>query len=184
MTSAALIVGAATAVACGDSKDESQSAAADTTAAQAAPAATTPAPAAPASTQGQAAPPASDDPEAKAYELYKRYSAQGTVRLAAISLGTPGIVQVKPKGIKYHWDHYYPKGTVVTLKARDTKAARFIQWSGVCTGTKRTCTVKMDALYRTVAGFDYNAKGAKTLKSSSPLLKPGTTDGSPGASAG
>jgi pyruvate/2-oxoglutarate dehydrogenase complex dihydrolipoamide acyltransferase (E2) component len=182
MASAVIVLGALAGVGCGDSDDDGQSAAANTTAAKPAPAATTqdPAATAPATTQAQPAQSDQQDPTTeKGTELYNRYTAEGTVRLAAIALGTPGVIKVKPVGIKYSWDHYYPKGSTVTLTAEDTKAAKFVQWSGECTGQGRTCKVTMDNIYRAVAGFTYNSETAKSLDKDSPLLKPGTSDGTP-----
>jgi len=166
MACVAVILGAATAVACGDSSDD------------AAPAATkaADAPAQSKAAQAKTTPAApAEGPDGKELTPEVRgWIDAGTPRLAAVRIGTPGKLVVEPKGNVNYWDHYYPSGTVVTVRAKDTKTARFAAWSGTCTGTKRVCKVKVTGYVRLIAGFDLDKAAAKGLPKNDPALKPST----------
>lgn len=173
----AVIAGAATLVACGDSSDDAgndaaakKPAATTTAAAAAKPAATT---SAPAGTESEDVGPGKVPADVQAY------SDAGTMRLAAVWIGTPGKLVVKPKGdvtnSKYLGrEYWYPKGTKVTILAKDGKAGRFNQWAGSCSGTNRKCKVTMSAFQRVIAGFDLDAKAAKRLPKDDPALNAGS----------
>ncbi|WP_445151103.1 hypothetical protein [Baekduia sp. Peel2402] len=179
MASAVVVLGAATALAaCGDSSDDAANGSAKTKAAATttAPAATTAAPAA------TAAQPAATDPNAPPAvgTKAKAWSDAGTVRLAPVWLGTPGTLSVKPNGnvdtsVKYYrYEHWYPKGTKVTVTAHNGKASRFAEWAGACSGKDPVCAITMDGFKRTIAGFSFDKKRAKGLSSKDPAMKPGT----------
>jgi hypothetical protein len=105
---------------------------------------------------------------------YKALTAQGTARIGTLRFGTPGTVVIKPKGYvpgraTYHW---YKVGTAVTVRAKDTRTARFVQWGGICHGTQRVCRFTVRDLGKDAVGsFVLNPKGAKGLKKSDPRLK-------------
>jgi hypothetical protein len=176
MAGVAMIAGAATALACGDSSDEPAPKAAATQATSAAAPATTAAP----------APAASDQPAESPSESgkdvpadVKAWSEAGTVRLAAVWIGTPGKLVVAPEGNvtksdPKSWDHWYPKGTKVTVQAKDTRTARFAEWAGACSGKSHLCKVEMTGYLRVIGGFRLDADGAKGLPKDDPALKPGT----------
>jgi hypothetical protein len=164
----AMIAGAATMVACGDSSDDAPDGAAKTKAA----ATTAPKPAASTTTN-----PAETGTNVPAD--VQAWSKSGTVRLAALWIGTPGKLSVEPKGNMTaedpkSWDHWYPKGTEVTVTAENTKTARFLEWSGACAGKDRVCKVTMTDYKRLIGGFKLDKKGAKGLPKNDPALKPGT----------
>jgi hypothetical protein len=99
----------------------------------------------------------------------------GRVRLGALRFGTPGKLVVSPKGkvplaATHHW---YKKGTKVTVRAVDTRTARFLQWTGVggCKGKKRTCTITMNESKNVIASYGLDKKGAKGLKRSDRRLQ-------------
>lgn len=100
------------------------------------------------------------------------------VRLAAAQVGTKGILTIDPNGNvgSTAWEHWYPVGTKVTLRVKNTPAARFVEWGGACSGKQRACTVTMDTRLRVVAGFLLNEQGAKGLAPDDPTLKPITSN--------
>jgi pyruvate/2-oxoglutarate dehydrogenase complex dihydrolipoamide acyltransferase (E2) component len=172
---AAVVLGAGTALACGDSDDKTSESAAKAPstqqAAQQQPAATQAAP-----TTTQAAPAADPNtvdlrngPTSEAE--FKKLRAEGTVRLAAMRIGTPGKLTISPKGLTRSYEHWYKQGTVVTLKAKDTRTANFAAWSGACEGKGRTCKLKMTTLLRAVVGFKLDKAGAKGLSPEDKRLK-------------
>lgn len=184
IASAVVVLGTATALAaCGDSSDDAANGSAKPKAAATttAPAATTAAPAA------TAAQPAATQPDPNAPPQVgvkaKAWSDAGTVRLASVWLGTPGTLSVKPKGnvdtsVKdYRYEHWYPKGTEVTVTAHNGKASHFAEWAGACTDKTPVCTVTMDGFKRLIAGFSFDKKRAKGLSSKDPAMQPGTGGG-------
>lgn len=154
MVAAAAVLAAVTALGCGDSSDKPSDQASASTAKPKAKPTSTPKP-----TSG---------PDA--------WRAQGTQRLAALRLGTPGTLIVRPHGLTgTRGDRWYDAGTKVTITVRNTKTARFVGWDGACAGKKtRTCQVKMDDFVRVLAGFELNVKAAKHLPKSDPALQPGS----------
>ncbi|HET6505569.1 MAG TPA: hypothetical protein VFG42_02155 [Baekduia sp.] len=100
-------------------------------------------------------------------------AAHGKVRVSALRLGTPGKLIVSPKGSvpgpgTLHW---YKLGTVVTIRAKDTRTARFGGWGGDCHGKQRVCRFKLRRTMAVVAGFAFDKRGAKGLKVGDPRLK-------------
>jgi hypothetical protein len=151
---AAAVLAAVTALGCGDSSDKpSDQASAAASAAKPKP---------------KAKPTPTSGPDA--------WRAQGTQRLAALRLGTPGTLIVQPHGLTgTNGDRWYDAGTKVTIKVRNTKTARFVGWDGACAGKKTTtCHVQMNDFVRVLAGFELDTKAAKGLPKSDPALQPGS----------
>src|SRR6185312_2032446 len=148
--SAAVIVSAASVVACGDSSDE----ATKTNAAVSAQTATK---------QQAVTKPATQASPPKPTKLEKAQTAKGTVSLSALRFGYGGKLVVTPNGdtpgaATIHW---YKPGTHVTVRAVNTKLAEFREWSGVCRGKKRVCKVVVSRKgSEAYAGFD-TADGVK-----------------------
>jgi hypothetical protein len=71
-----------------------------------------------------------------------------------VSKKGPGTVASAPPGITCGADcsQAYPAGTSVTLTATPNKNARFVQWSGACSGTG-ACSITMDAAKSVAATF-------------------------------
>jgi pyruvate/2-oxoglutarate dehydrogenase complex dihydrolipoamide acyltransferase (E2) component len=176
-----MVLSAAMLAACGDSSDDatkanaSTPAKATTTAKATQAAASTTAPAAPIPAEA----PATGPDGKKLSPEVRGWIKEGTARLAAVRIGTPGKLVVEPKGNVNYWDHYYPPGTVVTVTAKDTKTARFAEWSGACVGKDHVCKVKMTGYKRLIGGFNLDAKAASGLPKDDPALKFDT--GSPGS---
>jgi hypothetical protein len=66
-----------------------------------------------------------------------------------------GKVVSSPAGVACGKDcsEVYANGTEVTLKARPRTGQRFAGWSGACSGSKKTCTVKLDDVTAVGATF-------------------------------
>lgn len=90
-----------------------------------------------------------------------------------------GKVRSTPAGINCGTDceEAYAGGTVVTLTATSTTAARFSGWSGACTGTLSTCTVNMTAAASVTA--DFVARHALTVRKAGTAAAPGTVTSAP-----
>lgn len=177
LTGGALALSAAIALGCGSSSDDdkaSDQAAATTN--KAAAAATTPA------TPTTSGTPATSGtttttPAQPVNPVAKKYTAEGTVRLMAKRLGTPGtLVVVSPKGlVDQNNERWYKIGTEVTLRASSTKTARFAGWTQGCTSKAPLCKVKITKgdYTRVFAAFKLDQEAAKQLKPSDPALKSG-----------
>lgn len=159
-----MVLSTATLVACGSSSDDQASKAKEPTANVAK---TTASAAAPSTTEPATQPPNVPDP---------KRTAQGTGRLSAVRLGTPGRVVVEPEGAVPGpgTEHWYKLGTRVTVHAKDTPTARFSGWAGDarCNAHSRVCRVKVSQPASiVVAGFNLVRSKAKGLKKSDPRLK-------------
>lgn len=77
-----------------------------------------------------------------------------TLSVAKSGTGT-GTVTSSPAGISCGstCSKSYAGGTSVTLSATPAIGSKFISWSGDCTGTATTCTVKMDKAKSVTANF-------------------------------
>jgi dipeptidyl aminopeptidase/acylaminoacyl peptidase len=66
-----------------------------------------------------------------------------------------GKVVSSPAGVACGKDcsEVYANGTEVTLKAKPKTGQRFAGWSGACSGSKKTCTVKLDDVTAVGATF-------------------------------
>jgi hypothetical protein len=112
-------------------------------------------------------------PVAKAAGQTPGTDKKGNLRLGALRLGTRGTLIVSPKGKVPGpgTEHWFKRGTKVTIRAKDTKTAKFAGWSGDCRTKKRTCTLTMSRPMVAVAGFNLDEQAAKGLKKSDPRLK-------------
>ncbi len=78
-----------------------------------------------------------------------------SVALAVVRSG-PGSVARSPAGTPVagaDGSFDYAAGTAVTLTAQPDSGARFVGWSGACTGTVPTCQVTLNSAASTVAAF-------------------------------
>lgn len=168
MATVAVVLGAGTALGCGDSSDDKA----------AAPAAKAPAKTQADTAAGTSTTTAATASKAPASDEGKKLLAQGTVRLMAKRVGYPGtLVVVGPKGtVDSNNERWYKVGTKVTLRASSTKTARFTEWYLGCPkSTAPVCTVKIKPgdYTRAFAVFQLDKKAAKDLKKSDPALKGG-----------
>jgi len=78
-----------------------------------------------------------------------------SVALAVVRSG-PGSVARSPAGTPVagaDGSFDYAAGTAVTLTAQPDSGARFVGWSGACTGTAPTCQLTLNSAVSTVAAF-------------------------------
>jgi subtilisin family serine protease len=80
-------------------------------------------------------------------------SAQLSVNVAGAS---PGTVTISPSGVSCTnaCTASFDVGTMVTLTAVPSVSGSFVGWTGACSGSGATCTVKMDAARFVTATFD------------------------------
>lgn len=73
------------------------------------------------------------------------------------SVNGPGSVRSQPQGIDCGADCWesYQINTSVTLSAVSLQGSNFVGWSGACSGTQKTCTVKMSQIREVTANFFY-----------------------------
>ncbi len=90
-----------------------------------------------------------------------------------------GTVTSIPAGIVCGTDceESYAGGTVVTLTATSTSAARFVAWSGACSGMQNTCTVGVTAAAAVTA--DFVARHALTVQKTGNAAVAGTVTSAP-----
>lgn len=81
--------------------------------------------------------------------------ARGTVLLMVYRYGAHGVVKVSPRGERQGAvNHWYPKGTKVTVSVKNRPNAIFAEWAGNCKGKKHVCKVTMKGTRRVLAGFN------------------------------
>jgi Divergent InlB B-repeat domain len=111
---------------------------------------------------------------ASAKSAERSLAAKGLVRVGMLRLGTRGKLVAEPKGSVpgAATNHWYKVGTHVTVRAKDTRTARFSGWTGACQGKRRVCTFVVKKKNPNVfAGFSLDKQGAKGLKKGDPRLK-------------
>jgi hypothetical protein len=83
----------------------------------------------------------------------------------SVSVTGPGSVTSAPTGILCGVDcqEDFPAGTQVTLTALPNPGARFLGWSGDCTGTNASCTLTVDRDHSVQAQFSTTATEALPL---------------------
>lgn len=73
------------------------------------------------------------------------------------SVNGPGSISSSPVGIACGADcmEGYSRNAQVTLTANPLQGSNFVNWSGACSGTQRTCTVSMSQIREVTANFYY-----------------------------
>ena len=115
-------------------------------------------------------------------------SGAGALVLGVTASG-PGAVQRSPAGTSagegggtQHFE--YPAGTSLTLTAQPDSGARFVGWSGACTGTAPTCQLALDSDASAVAAFALNQGGGTGNGGGTPMAGGGTATVSASAPGG
>lgn len=109
-----------------------------------------------------------------------------SVALAVVRSG-PGSVARSPAGTPVagaDGSFDYAAGTAVTLTAQSDSGARFVGWSGACTGTVPTCQLTLNSAASAVAAFALNQGGGTGSSGGTPMAGGGTTTVSASAPGG
>ncbi len=109
-----------------------------------------------------------------------------SVALAVVRSG-PGSVARSPAGTPVagaDGSFDYAAGTTVTLTAQPDSGARFVGWSGACTGMVPTCQLTLNRAASAVAAFALNQGGGTGSGGGTPMAGGGTATVSASAPGG
>ncbi len=102
-----------------------------------------------------------------------------SVALAVVRSG-PGSVARSPAGTPVagaDGSFDYAAGTAVTLTAQPDSGARFVGWSGACTGSVPSCQLTLNSAASAVAAFALNLGGGTGSGGGTPMAGGGTATG-------